>query len=284
MDCGLAELAALSRVESSKAKQFFTSSTDRFRPPYGRCVVRVPRQCAFAGTVNEAEYLKDDTGNRRYWPVRVGKVDIDALRRDRDQLWAEAAARWAEGERWHRETPHEHELCRAEQDARTAQDPWLAPITEWLEKHGLPDVTTTQILMEAVGTSRSSSTRADSARSPRSSGSSAPSGINSAREAGTAPGSTGFPPRLWLRLTVPLRRQAPPPKAAARRAFRPSLLACGSSGVRDRSAAAAFRGCHQCHQRHQGISNPNGERGAAGRRRGFSRGPRRAPRDPSNRW
>ena len=83
-------------------KQFMTATFDSFRPPYGRNVVRLPRRNVFAMTVNPdgAGFLRDGTGNRRFWVVEVEGLDIAQLRRDRDQLWAEAVRRFDKGERW----------------------------------------------------------------------------------------------------------------------------------------------------------------------------------------
>lgn len=65
----LAELDALKHSDGARLKAFMTRTNDRYRPPFGRSVVDVPRQRVFAGTANEDEYLRDPTGGRRFWPV-----------------------------------------------------------------------------------------------------------------------------------------------------------------------------------------------------------------------
>ncbi|MFN3983771.1 MAG: VapE domain-containing protein, partial [Caldilinea sp.] len=101
-----------------------TRTTDRFRPPYGRYTVEVPRQCVFAGTVNPDTYLRDETGNRRFWPLRCGTIDIAALARDRDQLWAEAVHRFREGAIWWIDDPAILAEAAAAQEARYQADAW----------------------------------------------------------------------------------------------------------------------------------------------------------------
>ncbi|MGJ4927492.1 VapE domain-containing protein [Bradyrhizobium sp. HKCCYLRH3095] len=128
----IAELDAISRAEVSRIKAFLTRTTDRYRPPYGRYVVEVARQCVFAGSVNPDTYLRDETGNRRFWPVRCGSIDLDALARDRDQLWAEAAARFDAGAVWWLDEPELIAMAAAEQDARYQSDAWDALIERWL--------------------------------------------------------------------------------------------------------------------------------------------------------
>jgi putative DNA primase/helicase len=127
-----AELDAISRAEVSRIKAFLTRTTDRYRPPYERYVITVPRQCVFAGSVNPETYLRDETGNRRFWPVRCGDIDIDALARDRDQLWAEAVARYRAGAIWWLDDPELIALAKAEQDQRYQADAWDARIDRWL--------------------------------------------------------------------------------------------------------------------------------------------------------
>jgi hypothetical protein len=91
------EIKGLRRGDVEQLKAFMSRQSDRGRLAYDRITSDVPRHCVFAGTTNEEEYLKDNTGNRRYWPVRMGAIKLDDLKRDRDQLWAEAAAREREG-------------------------------------------------------------------------------------------------------------------------------------------------------------------------------------------
>ena len=91
---------------------------------YGRFSEARGRQTIFVGTTNEHKYLKDRTGNRRFLPVKTGTIDLEALRRDRDQLWAEAAVREARGEEI--TLPQElWEAAAVEQEERLEDDPWL---------------------------------------------------------------------------------------------------------------------------------------------------------------
>lgn len=86
----LGELASVKRTDFNQVKAYLVRRTDTVRPHYGRLVGDVPRQSVFIGTVNEGQYLKDPTGNRRYWPIKVGLCDVQGLKRVRDQLFAEA--------------------------------------------------------------------------------------------------------------------------------------------------------------------------------------------------
>jgi predicted P-loop ATPase len=91
----ISELAVLRSAQSSEAyKAFLSRRTDRVRAPYGRRWMDVPRQSVFLGTTNADNYLRDKTGNRRFWPIIVHMCDFDWLNENRDQLFAEAYAEW----------------------------------------------------------------------------------------------------------------------------------------------------------------------------------------------
>jgi hypothetical protein len=92
-----AELNRMSKADVGHLKAYLSRSTDRARMSYDRTVTELKRQSITIGTTNEERFLSDQTGNRRYWPIRGVRFDLKKLRRDRDQLWAEAAAREAEG-------------------------------------------------------------------------------------------------------------------------------------------------------------------------------------------
>lgn len=129
----ISEMDSYNKAESTAVKAFITQQNDRYREPYGRRVVDRPRQCVFVGTTNHGEYLKDMTGNRRFWPVPAITVDLEYLASIREQLFAEALCRFKRGERWHPTREEENEFFAPEQDARRIIDPWLYPLQEWLD-------------------------------------------------------------------------------------------------------------------------------------------------------
>jgi predicted P-loop ATPase len=129
------ELASFTKADIDSVKDFMTKQVDRFRPPFGKAVQDYPRHCIFGGTVNPepSGYLNDPTGGRRFWPVRVGRCDVHRLEDARDQLWAEAVARFSCDEPWWFEEPEIEALLRGAQDARRKRDPFGVKIDEYLD-------------------------------------------------------------------------------------------------------------------------------------------------------
>jgi predicted P-loop ATPase len=111
------------KAEVEKVKAQITRQEDRTRPAYGHFVVDAKRPGIFWGSTNDKEYLRSQTGNRRFLPIPVGRIDLEGLKRDRDQLWAEAS----EAEVWAESVLLPESLWEAagiEQEARTESDPW----------------------------------------------------------------------------------------------------------------------------------------------------------------
>lgn len=137
----LPEITALKRSEVESIKSFLSRQCDAYRRAYGQRVVRYPRQCVFGGTTNEEYFLKSKTGDRRFWVVAV-KPELRThryfrrdLKRDRDQLWAEAVYRYRQGE----ELMLDDELAlqaKTRQEAYNdeADDPIKASFMEWLDE------------------------------------------------------------------------------------------------------------------------------------------------------
>ncbi len=124
----LGELASFGKADVETIKAFMSSRKDHYRPSYGRHAIDVPRQTAFAGTTNAAQYLQDETGGRRFNPLKTGEINIAALVRDRDQLWAEALHRFKGGSPWW--LPDE--LTAPEQADRFVVDEWEGRIATYL--------------------------------------------------------------------------------------------------------------------------------------------------------
>ena len=131
--CEMAELDSLNKADATRAKAFFSSASDRFRMPYGHRAQAFARQVVVCGTTNQHQYLKDQTGNRRYWPVQCGEIDIEALAEMRDQLWAEADHRFNAGETWW-PGADEHAIFESEQQIRTDADAWEPLVQTYLHQ------------------------------------------------------------------------------------------------------------------------------------------------------
>lgn len=129
----LAELDGFNRADASRSKAFFSRTSDRYRSPYGHRPITVVRQGVFAGSVNHSAYLKDDTGNRRYWSIAAGYIALDELREDRDQLWAEALHLYRAGTQWW-VSAGETVMFTEQQEQRYIGDAYEDKIRAWLDE------------------------------------------------------------------------------------------------------------------------------------------------------
>jgi predicted P-loop ATPase len=173
----IAELASVKRAGLEQMKAFLTCVSDKFRPPYGRHAQEFPRHNVFAGSVNDAAFLADETGNRRFWPVKVESIDVGKIERYRDQLWAEAVTQFRAGEKWWLDTRELNEAAEQEQEKHYQPGVWDDAITRWLkspeqasEKSGAPitpftstpeRTTVEEILLHAIQKPTGQMTQAD---------------------------------------------------------------------------------------------------------------------------
>lgn len=134
----LAEMDSFNRAEATAVKAYITSRVDRVREPYARRFVDRPRSGVLVGSTNQAEYFKDPTGARRFWPVACdGEIDLDKLREWRDQLFAEALARLASSDADERRCwptrAEEEQYLVPQQEKREITDPWFDRLAVWLD-------------------------------------------------------------------------------------------------------------------------------------------------------
>lgn len=134
----ISEMGAIARSEEKRQKSFLTRRFDEFRPHYGRRNISLPRRVVFAGTTNDWEWNKDPTGGRRFWPVMVGTIDIDALLADRDLLFAEALHYWREGYRFHPTPDEQKTMFDPEQLAREMPDSLVDGLHDWVYQQFAP--------------------------------------------------------------------------------------------------------------------------------------------------
>lgn len=142
----LGELHKTLKTDHGTVKEFLSRTYDDFRPPHGRNDIRMPRHNIFIGTVNDDTFLSDATGNRRFWPIAVQKVDIDYVSRNRDAIWAAAVAleksgycHWFEDER----------VVEPAHAAFIVQDPWHQFIRDYIS--GRKMVTNEDVFLFAIG-------------------------------------------------------------------------------------------------------------------------------------
>ena len=132
----IGELAGMRRSEVEHVKALLSRQVDEARLAYGRRTEKRPRQFIFIATTNKSNYLLDPSGNRRFWPVKVGlngEINCDAIVRDRDKLWAEASAREALGEAVHPDAAMSEKLAE-QQKQREISDEWDGLIRAWLDE------------------------------------------------------------------------------------------------------------------------------------------------------
>ncbi len=131
----IAELANFGKAEIGLIKAFISGKVDRYRPSYGRVVESYARQCLLVGTTNEATYLRDRTGNRRFWPVPVRhRIRITWLRKQRDQLLAEAFALYQQGVLYTPGYKDEERLFVPMQESRLVETAVLSEMTHVLTR------------------------------------------------------------------------------------------------------------------------------------------------------
>jgi len=161
----LSELEVLNRSEMARAKAFLSQQTERFRLPYGRRLVQARRQCCFVGTTNAEGWLKDETGGRRFWPVRCGRIDLDALARDRDQIWAEAMHKFHAGTTWWLDEDDIVRAAIAEQQNRYDADPWQELVVSFVQSR--ESVSIPEILEDCLDKQKANWTQSDKNRIAR---------------------------------------------------------------------------------------------------------------------
>lgn len=171
----IGELRGLSSRDAESIKQLITMTHDTWTPKYVERAHTVPRRIVFVGTTNSDEFLADETGNRRWLPVRVGRVRVQAIRDDRLQLWAEARDLWrASGVAF----SDAERLAKQEHTTYMVSDVWEENITRWIDGGHLDDLgeksgprtapfTLAECLLGALGIESKSITKVHEMRTSR---------------------------------------------------------------------------------------------------------------------
>lgn len=143
----LSELSSFKRSEIEDVKAFVSRQTDYYRKPYARKLENIPRQCVLAGTTNVSDWLKDETGGRRFWPFTATKINFDLLRKHRDQLWAEALYQYRAKLPLYLDFDLT-KLAKVEQAKRLEDDEWVDLLETYLQFKD--QVTTRELTTEVL--------------------------------------------------------------------------------------------------------------------------------------
>jgi hypothetical protein len=132
------ELDSFRKAESTTLKKMLSTQTDRYRKPYAAATTDNPRTCIFVGTTNKSDYLSDSTGNRRYWPIKATKIQLDLINQDREQILAEAVYR-SKTDETHWEIPMEYmdeiysKRMNIDKDDSPENEPWYEIVAEYVK-------------------------------------------------------------------------------------------------------------------------------------------------------
>ena len=163
----IGELRGLHTKELEAIKAFITRTHEHWIPKYREFETTFPRRLVFIGTTNKDQFLADDTGNRRWLPVRVGAVDVERVRAEATQCWAEAAVRFrANGVEW----KNAQDLSKEMHDEFSFQDEWEEPVRNWINKPLFDDdkrghrLLSTEVIQGAIGLDLKNIKRGDEMR------------------------------------------------------------------------------------------------------------------------
>ena len=144
----IAELDSFRKSEVNTIKKVLSEPVDTFRPPYGRVEQSFKRQFIFVGTTNDDAYLRDPTGNRRFWPIECHKIDTDSILDDRDQLFAEALYLFNQGIKWYEITGSAADEMSEIHESKAEYDVWEEIVADHLV--GTPETTIPDVLINGL--------------------------------------------------------------------------------------------------------------------------------------
>ncbi len=135
----LEELDSFRKADVTTLKKMLSTQTDRYRKPYAASPTDNPRTCVFIGTTNKKDYLADSTGNRRYWPIKASKAEVELIKQDREQIIAEAVFR-SKTDETHWEIPMQYmdeiyaKRMSIEKNDDPSLDPWFSGLVQYSER------------------------------------------------------------------------------------------------------------------------------------------------------